>query len=317
MKILKLLALMLLISSSLIAQEGEPCGLYGPGTNGTIMDCDQGPVTYNSSCCNDNPGGWFWTLDGNLDISASTSLPFNFSINSTGGSTVTGRVITATISSLTIDWDCPTVCPPSGHVLVELTACGSEWFNPIIRIGCEQACTPSVQQCYALTCRGCIGVMVNGQPVEIQGTSDGTQLFCYDVGVLGCCTFECGTANPCNDTGTGGGSVGDDRGGVARMTVNNPLESIPEVNVIPMDDLEQMQVNPNLTHGNAVIEVSIPYSAKATQIRLVDMSGRAVLDQQVYELKNQIQLNNLQNGTYVIQLSNSDYTYTKKIVIQN
>lgn len=295
MKIFNVLFL-LLIGCALFAQEdGDgPCGVYGPGTNGQVVqDCTNGPETYTSSCCKGNPA-WFWTIDGNIDIFASTSLPLTFS---------GGTVVAATSGSITINWDCPDVCPPEGYVIWELTACGSEWFNPTVRIGCD-ICEPSAEQCFLLDCGACIGIYVNNSPVILSHNSVKPELFCFPLGSVGCEIFDCDE----ND---------DPVDGSSSLNINEPIAFIPEIQVVDVSELEDLVLSSNLAARTSQIKITIPDSNSETKLRVTDLNGNIIVAKSIHGNENLIPVENMKDGAYIVTIQNADYTFTKKVIIQN
>lgn len=294
MKTLNILFL-LLIGSALFAQgDGDgPCGIYGPGTNGDVVqDCTNGPETYSSSCCQGNPA-WFWTIEGNIDITASTSLPLTFA---------GGTVVAATQGSITINWDCPDVCPPIGYIQFELTACGSEWFNPRIRIGCD-ICEPSIQECFLLDCGACRVILVNGSPVVINHNSTKPQLWCFPLGSVGQNTFPCEEIDPVDS--------------YSRIIANEPMAVIPEISIVDVSELDNLVLSSNLTTSFSQIKITIPNSNSETKLRITDLNGNIIVAKSIHSNDNLIPVENLKNGVYIVTIQNADYTFTKKVIIQN
>lgn len=86
------------------------------------------------------------------------------------------------------------------------------------------------------------------------------------------------------------------------------------VNAVTEQDFNNIKIFPN--PANTYLSINIDNtSADEIDIRIVDMQGRIVANEQMNNESHTINTTNLLNGTYMIRLSSNEASYLKKIVI--
>lgn len=304
MKKLFLFTLILFLSGNIYGQ--IDC-MTGPGANGTTTTCDQGPVSYNVGDCDLCEGGsWNYAIDGSVDIYPWTNLPRTFNTGS-----IAGTVVSASSGQITINWDCSDLECCEGLVFTTIEYCGSEFFNPIIRLSCDPApsCDPGppapcddydLLECIRTECE-CLQVCVGNVLVTLNNDSGETAIFCFAPGTIGD-VHPCGVDVSCSTAQH-----------EPNRDFNSGEEETPQYIVIP--DVEVISTSQEL--GNANIQIELPESKKAFELLISDSLGRVITQK---NLGNQhqaiIELNGLTTGIYHILLTDGQTTITQKIFVK-
>lgn len=76
---------------------------------------------------------------------------------------------------------------------------------------------------------------------------------------------------------------------------------------------EQTCLYPNPVHN--IVYLSIPYLRESIQVRLMEISGRIVHEQQVYKIESEINTSQLSAGTYYLSFVQNNKVINKKIVL--
>ncbi len=334
---------LIFLTCTLIAQEEPECGLSGPGTNGSITPCEEGEVTYTvpHGCCTSSPN-WFWEIE-NLIVDQNTPFGTTFSITAIPNITLTGTIIEAFEHKIIIDWDCPEECPETEILYVFLHHCGQEFFNPVVRISCETPppppppCESYVEVCFNLECNACIGVVLDGNPLIIQQTSNNPETWCFDLSRIE-------TWFPCNNGGEGIQSENEDtsakiktinqfseevikgvsfNGCVEKRSIEQSNAStnkakIGSTNSDILNDNNRIKVSPNPTASNISITLENGVFNESDVIQLFDNTGKEVLQQRVSKSGSQFELNisHLTPALYFLKIKVGDQVLVKKILKQ-
>lgn len=286
----------------LSAQE-TPCGLNGPGTQGTLANCEDGPENYTvpAGCCSSLPN-WSWFL-GSIYISnsniGSLTFPISFTLPGPPLGPVSGEIISASSNQIVIDWFCPQNCNGGIFGVVELLYCGQEFFNPIIRINCKPVCEPKSEICFLVDCGACIGALIDGKPVIIQHTGQDPELWCFDPSSVG-------SWFPCN-------SLPSPQEDIARLTANLPLRFIPEISIAKQPRVKHHK---KMKLEGVEIEVTIPSFNIETLLRITNPRNQVILQKPIKDGFNKVSLGDVPNGRYNITIQNKEYSYTTKITIR-
>ena len=143
-------------------------------------------------------------------------------------------------------------------------------------------------------------ILYNDDPITLEHSGDEPILYCFPVGSVGCGIYDCGDGS-------------DD----SKLVANTAISEIPEVKIVDVSELNDLSLSTNLTTRSSQISVTIPSSTSETSLRLTDMSGNIVLSKSIHSNENLIPVENLRDGVFMVTIQNADYTFTKKVIIQN
>lgn len=89
---------------------------------------------------------------------------------------------------------------------------------------------------------------------------------------------------------------------------------LPELTPTNVEDFEQMTLNfyPN----PAVDRITFQSDEIGGIIRLIDISGKLLLEKQVRQYSQPVELNGIKSGVYFISLQNGNSLITKKLIVR-
>jgi subtilisin-like proprotein convertase family protein len=100
-------------------------------------------------------------------------------------------------------------------------------------------------------------------------------------------------------------------------TINNFSLSVCNViNALSVDTnpIKNSSVYPNPTKG--IVNVSIPNLSDTATIKLYDIQGREILSKETNQVNSSFDIENLQDGMYLVTIENEEVSVTKKIILK-
>ncbi|MEL6972537.1 MAG: T9SS type A sorting domain-containing protein [Bacteroidota bacterium] len=286
-----LVFIMLVASCCLVAQEvpeiGEtgPCGLYGPGTNGTDPVACNTVNTYSvdlSTCDNCTGNTWSWTLaleGGDATVNNATSFPVV--VQSNIG--ISAEIIYASNSILRVRWVCDEDCVVP-QAFAEIYRCGSEFFNPIVRIDTGCSCEPSFAYCALLECGTFCLELESGTFHD--ATAQDETLVCFQEPVVNISNGECRDVDTKSNQGSTrkGQSIG-------------------------------FQVYPNPSAG--YFNVKLPSFDGVVKMRVMSIDGVIITERTVTSPQQLEQFDlPLAPGVYIVQVQLPQQLLSTKVIVE-
>lgn len=104
----------------------------------------------------------------------------------------------------------------------------------------------------------------------------------------------------------------EDGGTINSFSIN--LCSIQTVLAVPTNPILNSSVYPNPTKG--IVNVAIPSLTERATIKLIDLQGRQILSKETDQVNTSFNIDNLQDGIYLVNIENEQASVTKKIVLR-
>ena len=297
---------MVLLASFQLSNAQITSCMTGPGANGTYVDCDGGPYTYNVSECECGPF-WHYSIGGEFDISLGDVLEpgFTFPVPF-----FMGEIIHASSSQIRIQWDCSALACCEGFEFTTIEFCGSEFFNPVIRLNCDPDPSCVVDpECDCETGIGC-------------GPDD-----CPDPCDECCETTLCTTCKCVKVCGNGFTVIlepGEGEQACFKMPEEGDFSIVDCEKPCPKGDKEvkdsYIQI-PDLTINrvysdkiSTTLYLEMPSSNLEYDLNIFDVSGRVVHSEKVFG-STELKFDTLQDGIYVVNMKNGSTELSHKIFI--
>lgn len=106
----------------------------------------------------------------------------------------------------------------------------------------------------------------------------------------------------------------DGDGGIINEFAINMCRVTAGLGIDENTSLSDASIYPNPTKG--IVNISLPNLTEKTTIDLYDLQGRKILSQQTEQIHSSINIDNLQDGVYMVSLQNASGSTTKKIVLR-
>ncbi len=103
-------------------------------------------------------------------------------------------------------------------------------------------------------------------------------------------------------------------GGTVNLFSINMCRVTPALGIADNPSLANVSVYPNPTQGT--VNISLPNLTEKATISLFDLQGRKILSTETTEIHTALQIDNLQDGVYLVTIQNTTGSTSKKIVLR-
>jgi subtilisin-like proprotein convertase family protein len=104
----------------------------------------------------------------------------------------------------------------------------------------------------------------------------------------------------------------EDGGTINSFSIN--ICSVQNALSVGSNPIMNSSVYPNPTKG--IVNVSIPDLADTATIKLYDIQGRQILSKETNQVNSSFEIDNLQDGMYLVNIENEEASVTKKIILK-
>lgn len=104
----------------------------------------------------------------------------------------------------------------------------------------------------------------------------------------------------------------EDGGTINSFSIN--ICSVQNALSVATNPIINSSVYPNPTKG--IVNVSIPSLTDTATIKLFDLQGRQILSKETNQVNTSFEINNLQDGIYLVNIENEEASVTKKIILK-